>query len=279
MQSEIVVAGITTAGAALSAVCVAFLSRAATARRDYSGPVMGMSEYCGRVRGAAAAALKDCVQALDQLQAGAPHERTSRQRDRLFYEAQFEEGLLDEIRPDVIRFNQVIGKLRKDLLFAGGKVDDMSQAVAGDSQARTRELADLQWLLRGFERSLDDADEQFEQSRSNYLGRQVPYPPRRAVRRLHKRARAQYAVRARNSEAAMAGFLRAAVSLGYPSPPDAAEPTRRVRARGEGEAPSAGQGPTGPVAGDPPPCGYCIWRCPHAPGANGAPGTAGVLGG
>ncbi|MDQ0600905.1 hypothetical protein QF037_005250 [Streptomyces canus] len=26
------------------------------------------------------------------------------------------------------------------------------------------------------------------------------------------------------------------------------------------------------TAGEPPPCGYCIWRCPHAPAGTGALG-------
>ncbi|MFI1027668.1 hypothetical protein [Streptomyces sp. NPDC020951] len=125
---------------------------------------------------------------------------------------------------------------------------------------RERDLADAHRGLRLFETFLDDVDGQLEEARVAYLGRQVSEPPRWVMRRLHRRARKQYDREARRAEVALRGLLPV-LSAGQPP-------------RGAGGQQTAPESlrEAGGAAGEPPPCGYCIWRCPHAQARSGALG-------
>ncbi|MGW1779117.1 hypothetical protein ACWCQQ_08245 [Streptomyces sp. NPDC002143] len=80
------------------------------------------------------------------------------------------------------------------------------------------------------------------------------------MRRLHRRARKQYDLEARRAEVALRGLLPV-LSAGQP-------PRGAGGAQAGPEPLREGAGPPG----EPPPCGYCIWRCPHAPAGTGALG-------
>jgi len=262
VQSEIVVALISTLGTVLAGVWVALLSRGRVSN-DYSRDLTSMSVYCGRVRGAAAAALKDCAQAVDQMQSGADYQgRNAGQRDRLFEDARFGEELGDELRPDLLWFNAEIREFRRKLRRVGEKIDDMSRSTSGGGETRRGGLADVQTSLRVLEGHLNEADAQFALLLGTYLAKQTIVPPRRVQRRFRRRARKRYDLNARNSERVMTRHLHEAVP-GSPEPDDGAVPARQDPVQGDGARAA------GPAV---PPCGYCVWRCPHAPAALKADG-------
>ncbi|MHA5054895.1 hypothetical protein [Streptomyces sp. SD15] len=265
MQGEVVVALISTLGTVLAGVLVAMLSPG-RAGNDCSRHLMSMSVYCGRIRGTAAAALKDCAQAVDHMQGGASyHGRTADQRDGLFVEAQFGEELGDELRPDLHWFNKKISQFLRELRRAGEKIDGMARSASGDGETRTRELADVRTSLRVAEGYLNEADAEFALLRGNYLEKQASGLSGRAQRRLHKRAKKRYDVNARSGERAVTGHLHEVAA----GPPRSDDGVRRA-----GQAPVQGDGAraAGQTGAEPPPCGYCVWRCPHAPAGTGVLG-------
>lgn len=253
VQVEVLVTLISSTGAALSAVWVGYLSRGRAGRANIGEPLMLMSRRCGRIRGAAMAARKDYEQALERLQDGLPPEWTALQRDSLFEDARADEVLVEEFRFDLDPFNRVVGRLRQWLRSEGEKLDELARSDSFGRGAREGVLAAARQELRLFERLLSDVDTFFLDARDRYLSRQMSKPPQWVVRRLRKRVRKQYDLEAQRAEVDMFGLLP-------------------VLSRGQ--RPPGGPVAAGPGGNDsePPPCGYCIWRCPHAPTGTGAVG-------
>ncbi|MFJ8996431.1 hypothetical protein ACIRQH_39275 [Streptomyces sp. NPDC102279] len=271
MQGEVVVTLISTAGAAMSAVWVAFLSRGRAPGGDHQWPLLNMGDYCGRVRGAATAAQKDCEQALKVMRRGITPERNAELRDRLFEEARFREVLADGYRFDHQRFDQAVSRFRVKIRQLGEKIDGIADSGGDHAVSRERELADAQLVLRAMTSLLHDVDAQFVVARTIYFDRQVSRPAPRTERRLHKRAERRYRRSAKRGEADMITRLPL-IDAGYRDPDGV--PSAPV--------PDDTAGAVARTPADPPPCGYCIWRCPHAPStveSGGGRGAAAVSGG
>ncbi|MGW1953840.1 hypothetical protein ACWCPI_13960 [Streptomyces sp. NPDC001920] len=256
MQVEVLAALITAAGA----VWVGYASRG-TDRPHIGGPLMSMSRRCGSIRGVAAAARKDCEQALERLRRGLPPERTAAARDQWFEEARVGEVLVDEYRFDVEHFDRAVRHYRNQVRTVGEKLDELARSTSAEPGSRDRELADVRLELERFEASLRSVDGHFHLAAKDYLERQVIQPKPWAAHRLRKRATKRYDLAARRAEEDMLGLLPAQRDGRRPesggAPPD--------------PEPLSGGDPAAPA--EPPPCGYCIWRCPHAPAGTGSLGA------
>ncbi|MFG2948957.1 hypothetical protein [Streptomyces adustus] len=277
MQGEIVVALISTVGATVSAVGVALLARGRAPGGDHQFPLLSIGSYCGRVRGAATAAQRDCEEALARIRGGRAPARTARLRDRIFEEARFREVLSDAYRFDVHPFNQEIDRFRDKLRRVGERIDVIAEAGEGAPATRRAELADAEKALRAMTSLFNAVDEQFGMARTRYFDRQVSRPSRRTERRLRKRAEKRYRRSAKRGEADMIARLPL-IDAGFSDQDDTVPPQT------PGPAPEGVTGATAPASApaEPPPCGYCIWRCPHAPTATdtgGGRGTAALSGG
>ncbi|MFE9022073.1 hypothetical protein ACFYNL_26420 [Streptomyces sp. NPDC007808] len=256
MQVEVLAALITAAGA----VWVAYVSRG-TDRPHIGGPLMSMSRRCGSIRGTATAARKDCEQALERLRRGLPPERTAAERDQWFEDARLGEVLVEEYRFVVEGFDRAVGRYRERVRTVGEKLDELARSTSADRGSRDRELADVRLELERFEASLRSVDGHFHLAAKDYLERQMIQPSRWAAHRLPKRATKRYDLAARRAEEDMLGLLpgqgdgRRPESGGVPPDPE----------------PIPGGEPAAPA--EQPPCGYCIWRCPHAPAGTGSLGV------
>lgn len=262
MQVDVLVPLSSSAVAALGAVWVGYLSRGRRVRTNISGPLLMMSEHCGQIRGAAVAARTDCERTLERLRRGLSPERTAEQRDRLFEEVRVGEVLVDEYRFDLARFDRAIGHYRGRIRTVGEKLDELARTDSAGQGSRERGLADAHQGLRALETLLKGIDGHVEQARRDYLHRQVSELPPRLARRLHMRATKRYTGEARRAQDEMIRLLPE-LSDGQWLQGDGAVPTRPEPVPG-GDATAA--------AGEAPPCGYCIWRCPHAPAGSGALG-------
>ncbi|SHI06014.1 hypothetical protein [Streptomyces sp. 3214.6] len=259
MLGEIFVALITTVGT----VWVAFISlRAGSQRvsRRYNKPLMDLCALWGRTRGVAEAAVDSCVQALEERreEAASRTTLTATQRDELFcaetrpspelYEAlrgefsMSRDGLLAEFG----MYEDAVKQFRTELRRFGDRIDVMSSAP------RLSEIG-IDRYLPALESALQEFDAAFERCLSSYLQRKngAFLSPER--RRLRKQAED------RNKN------FRHSGRSAFASQPESESESADGSGQGEG-APSGGA--------EPPPCGYCIWRCPHAPAQTPAPAPA-----
>ena len=256
MQREIVVTLISTLGT----VWVAFLTVRGSARRDhrpYVGPLMGLSEFCGYATGVARAAMTECDKAFQGLTEG-DYRAPATGGDRVTaYRA--EAGLDDPapvaaeahdlVRSELDTYAKATRAFQQKLRATGRIIDDLADAVPLAPAHVERELGRHLPALR---ESLQALDAAFENSVDGYFQRHDSFMSIRARRSLRKKAENRYA---RCVTAGKNAVLEE-------SQRSAADGSREDRVDQTG------------VDGSRPVCGYCIWRCPHAPDLSFIPTTA-----
>ncbi|GGY93245.1 hypothetical protein [Streptomyces poonensis] len=219
---------------------------------DWADLLLSLSSYCGGVRGVAEAAVKDCEQALLSLREGAGGGvRTAEGRQKLFADHTQRDDELAQLSTELRQHGYALDHFQRVLGRTGRKIDDFVQSPPEDEKARDRDLASLETSVRALADPLNSLDGSFTYGRDIYLERHAPMSAR-VRRRLLTRSREYYEAAARNAA------------------PNVFEPPQNESAESSAEAEPAGS--RRPAAGEAPPCGYCIWRCPHAPGGLGTAG-------
>ena len=248
VQGEIVGTLITTVGV-LGAAALARERGNRRSHKDYREPLMALSAYCGQVRAVARAAVTDCQEALELLRrASAPVERTAGERDRLFREkaenARPDEQVAESLRAELRSYEEGIHTFLRTLGKLGERIDALARTPSPRQIAQVRRRD-----LPGLEAALVALDATFERCRDSYFQRFADYLRGRGQRRLREQADRQYRRFAQGV---------GTITFGY------------APAEERGDDAGAAGVPAPGVAGAPP-CGYCIWRCPHAPGQGGTP--------
>lgn len=260
MLGEILVALITTVGT----VWVAFISLQAGTRRGrrrYSEPLLSLCALWGRARGVAEAAFEDCSRAMEERREEGPRSvLTAAERVDLFWaETQPGQEMIEALRGEFsatndgllmefFMYEDAVKAFRKVLRQLGDRIDAMSPA------SRPSEIGVDRYLLL-LQAELPKFDAAFERCLSSYLQRKDGALLYQVRRRLRRQAEERY----ENFQPGGKG-----VFAPQPGPESADHPARGDGARSDGA--------------EPPPCGYCIWRCPHAPAGADAPADRTAVG-
>ncbi|MCX4908104.1 hypothetical protein [Streptomyces sp. NBC_00878] len=247
MQSEIVVALITAAGT----IGVAYVSfRSGSRDGPLHEPLIDLSVYCGHVWGAAKAATDSCGDGIHRLQ------RTGRTEEPAggTYDAYSE--MLRQSKDSLDAALKEFRVYRQAAESFGGTLRRLCEAI--DASSPSPDDNHLQILgtdLSNLRSILQDLSDQFEYCVNGYVSGLSSSMSARRRRRFRRAARKRYRWGVKSGSALF-------------------DPSRRPAA----EEPPQGGGaaPDEPETRETPPCGHCIWRCPHAPpGCGTANGDAG----
>ncbi|MET9086263.1 hypothetical protein ABZX77_31050 [Streptomyces sp. NPDC004237] len=246
MQSEVVVTLISTFGT----VGVAFLTVRGIERKDdrpYIKPLMELGKFCGHATGVAQAVVTECEQVFRRLaENDRPDHVPSAERRISAYrtEARLDDHALvgaeayDFVRSELDTYVQATRALQRRLEAAGRAIDGLA-AVRPPSRADAERA--LAQHLPGLREYLDGLDTAFENNVVGYFQRYGSFMSMRARRTLRKDAESEYG-----------RFVSSGRRTVFEHLPEDVDGSQGA---GAGRVGEDGQ----------PVCGYCIWRCPHAP--------------
>ncbi|KUN73209.1 hypothetical protein AQJ46_08295 [Streptomyces canus] len=212
-----------------------------------------MSTHCGNIRGVAEAAVNECEKTRKMRMRQAlswPAEET--------YAAFAEKAGLDGGSPE--RYADELQIYQQSLREFGLQLKNVCaemDALAArreryDGRSRTVAAKELDGRLAKLKRDLDQLTNAFRVVEADWLGGVTPFVPPSTVKYFRRESGRSYD---------RAVQLGRDVTFAHPRKP-------KATVSGEGDP-----RPDEPETRGAPPCGHCIWRCPHAPGRSGGPGV------
>lgn len=235
---------------AVGTVWVAYMSFRGGSRIDreaHQHALMILSAYCGHVRGIAEAARKDCRLTARKLRRGPGRVSWAASEARGFFDDEVRqvEQPPDSLADVLTYYQRAVDTFGASLDLVCTEIDQLDTPLPGEGRRRSRRLKDIRKgrlrILRGLLKQLDD---QFDFCQEMYLNRFLGSGVERE--RAKRRSQRQFKLNLRRARKLRCVHPWRPIEPVLSPPPDAARTTA---------APADGA----------PPCGYCIWRCPHAP--------------
>ncbi|WP_405517608.1 hypothetical protein [Streptomyces canus] len=226
---------------------LSFRGGSRTDREVHHQALMILSAYCGHVRGIADAARRDCKQTVKKLKRGAGRFDWMASETRGFFDDEVRQveqppNSLEEV---LAYYQRAVDTFGASLDLACTEIDQVDRPLPGEGRRRSRRLKDIRkGHLRTLRELLKQLDVQFGFCQEMYLNRFLGSGVERE--RAKRRSRRQFKLHRRRASKVRCVHPRRPIEPVSSPLPGAA---RTADAR----------------ADETPPCGYCIWRCPHAP--------------